>query len=241
MGIGKFELVEVNPHWCGGRGEKHLGKTTPSSRDRDLNLNLPVLGSLPQHESSASANYNTEEVYLVCVESHFGKTTLITPNHYLNLDLPIIGSLVYCESSASNHGVTECREHFYLLDRGAHVEEKKDHCLDSSLRLTALVRRERITPYNFSSEDYWWPRCVRRRFHRHVAEETSSENIECHNPDLAINKTSFSFWSSDHTTGGDITFSTMGGRMIRQHGPVQVFVRSGYVSKRGSSDPTTDQ
>nr|CAD7264850.1 unnamed protein product [Timema shepardi] len=44
-GLGKVELAEVNPHLRGGRVENHLGKTTPSSSDRDLNLDLPVLSS----------------------------------------------------------------------------------------------------------------------------------------------------------------------------------------------------
>nr|CAD7200575.1 unnamed protein product [Timema douglasi] len=43
--IGKVELEEVNPHLRGGRVENHLGKTTPSSPDRDSNLDLPVVSS----------------------------------------------------------------------------------------------------------------------------------------------------------------------------------------------------
>nr|CAD7442364.1 unnamed protein product [Timema bartmani] len=35
------------------RVENHLGKTIPSSPNRDSNLNLPVLGGLAQHETSA--------------------------------------------------------------------------------------------------------------------------------------------------------------------------------------------
>nr|CAD7400030.1 unnamed protein product [Timema poppensis] len=53
-GIGKVELEEVNPHLRGGRVENHLGKTTPSSRDRDLNLALPILSSRAQHDKSVS-------------------------------------------------------------------------------------------------------------------------------------------------------------------------------------------
>nr|CAD7259991.1 unnamed protein product [Timema shepardi] len=41
---GDDRVKEVNPHLCGGRGENHLGKTTPSSPDSDSNLDLPVLG-----------------------------------------------------------------------------------------------------------------------------------------------------------------------------------------------------
>nr|CAD7439471.1 unnamed protein product [Timema bartmani] len=43
-------IKEVNPHLRGGRVENHLGKTTPSSPDRDSNLDLPVLGGLAQHD-----------------------------------------------------------------------------------------------------------------------------------------------------------------------------------------------
>nr|CAD7393185.1 unnamed protein product [Timema cristinae] len=47
---GQVELEEVNPHLHGGRVENHLGKTTPSSPDRDSNLDLPVLGGRAQHD-----------------------------------------------------------------------------------------------------------------------------------------------------------------------------------------------
>nr|CAD7569548.1 unnamed protein product [Timema californicum] len=50
LGIGKVELEKVNPHLRGGRVENHLGKTTPSSPDRDSNLDLPVLSSQAQHD-----------------------------------------------------------------------------------------------------------------------------------------------------------------------------------------------
>ncbi|CAG2056064.1 unnamed protein product [Timema podura] len=59
--LGRLNSEDVNPHLRGGRGESHLGKTTPSSPNRDYNLDLPVLGSLAQHETSALANYATEE------------------------------------------------------------------------------------------------------------------------------------------------------------------------------------
>nr|CAD7575465.1 unnamed protein product [Timema californicum] len=53
-GIGKVELEEVNPHFRGGRVENHLGKTTPSSPDRDSNLYLPVLSGRAQHNKHVS-------------------------------------------------------------------------------------------------------------------------------------------------------------------------------------------
>nr|CAD7258242.1 unnamed protein product [Timema shepardi] len=51
----QVELEEMNPHLRGGRVENHSGKTTPSSPDRDSNLDLPVLNT-----TSALANYATE-------------------------------------------------------------------------------------------------------------------------------------------------------------------------------------
>ncbi|CAG2053512.1 unnamed protein product [Timema podura] len=58
--LGRLNLEKVYPHLCGGRVENNLGKTTPSSPDRDSNLDLPVLGSRAQPETSALANYATE-------------------------------------------------------------------------------------------------------------------------------------------------------------------------------------
>nr|CAD7261300.1 unnamed protein product [Timema shepardi] len=54
MAMAGVEVEEVNPHLRGGRVENHLGKTTPSSPDRDLNLDLPVLGGRAQHDSRIS-------------------------------------------------------------------------------------------------------------------------------------------------------------------------------------------
>nr|CAD7441567.1 unnamed protein product [Timema bartmani] len=48
--LGGLNLEEVNPHLRGERVENHLGKTAPSSPDRDLNLDFPVLGGRAQHD-----------------------------------------------------------------------------------------------------------------------------------------------------------------------------------------------
>nr|CAD7206055.1 unnamed protein product [Timema douglasi] len=55
----QVELEEVNPHLRGGRVENHLGKTTPSSPDRDSNLNLPS-SAVELNTTRALANYTTE-------------------------------------------------------------------------------------------------------------------------------------------------------------------------------------
>nr|CAD7574255.1 unnamed protein product [Timema californicum] len=52
-GLQLVKLEEVNPHLRRGRVENNLGKTTPSSTDRDSNLDLPVLSSQAQHAKRA--------------------------------------------------------------------------------------------------------------------------------------------------------------------------------------------
>nr|CAD7405544.1 unnamed protein product [Timema cristinae] len=59
IGIDMVELEEVNPHLRGGRGENHLGKTTPSSPDRDSNLDLPVHSSRAQHDKRSTIDLLT--------------------------------------------------------------------------------------------------------------------------------------------------------------------------------------
>nr|CAD7257339.1 unnamed protein product [Timema shepardi] len=74
-------LEEVNPHLRGGRVENHLGKTTPSSPDRDLNLDLPVLGGRAQHDKRVSQLRHRGG-------SHFPRT--IHYNPYLLGSIPTI-------------------------------------------------------------------------------------------------------------------------------------------------------
>nr|CAD7426096.1 unnamed protein product [Timema monikensis] len=110
--IGKVELEEVNPHLLphlrGGRVEKHLGKTTPSSPDRDSNLDLPPSSAVELNTTSTLANYATEagmgkveleEVNLHLrggrVENHLGKpfrTPPSSPDRDSDFDLPILSS-----------------------------------------------------------------------------------------------------------------------------------------------------
>nr|CAD7417791.1 unnamed protein product [Timema poppensis] len=47
-------------HLCGGRGEKHFGKTTLNTLDKDSNLDLPVIGILVYCESDAFTHEVTE-------------------------------------------------------------------------------------------------------------------------------------------------------------------------------------
>nr|CAD7590993.1 unnamed protein product [Timema genevievae] len=60
--LGRLNIEEVNPYLRGGRVENHLGKITPISPERDLNLDLLVFSSLAQHETSVLFNYATDEV-----------------------------------------------------------------------------------------------------------------------------------------------------------------------------------
>nr|CAD7256327.1 unnamed protein product [Timema shepardi] len=61
IGIGKVEYIESEPSFSWrGSGENYLGKTTPSSPDRDSNFDIPVLGSPVQYETSALTDYATQ-------------------------------------------------------------------------------------------------------------------------------------------------------------------------------------
>nr|CAD7409898.1 unnamed protein product [Timema cristinae] len=62
-------IKKVNPHLCGERErvKNHLGNTSASSSNQDLNLNLPILVSLAQHEASAFAKSATEAVPITVV------------------------------------------------------------------------------------------------------------------------------------------------------------------------------
>nr|CAD7590092.1 unnamed protein product [Timema genevievae] len=78
----RFNLEEVNPHLRKGRVETHLVQITPSSADRDSNLDLSILSSLAQHESSASANYTTgadDSIIPSCVGSQYHEPTPTDP------------------------------------------------------------------------------------------------------------------------------------------------------------------
>nr|CAD7407761.1 unnamed protein product [Timema poppensis] len=82
-GIGKVELEEVNPHLRGGRVENHLGKTIPSSPDRDSNLDLPVLSRRAQHDKRVRQPRQQEYADKTFVE--YLKSKKLTPNlvHYV--------------------------------------------------------------------------------------------------------------------------------------------------------------
>nr|CAD7576843.1 unnamed protein product [Timema californicum] len=67
----------MNPHLCGGRVENHLGKATPNSPDRDLNLDLPVLSSRAQHDKRVYlSTYNDPQEFLNIVIDYFCKIPL---------------------------------------------------------------------------------------------------------------------------------------------------------------------
>nr|CAD7572457.1 unnamed protein product [Timema californicum] len=72
--------------------ENHLGKTAPSSPDRDSNLDLPVLSSRAQHDKRVELEEVNPHLRGGRVENHLGKTTPSSPDRDLNLDLPILSS-----------------------------------------------------------------------------------------------------------------------------------------------------
>nr|CAD7406094.1 unnamed protein product [Timema poppensis] len=112
LGIGKVELEEVNPHLRGRRVENHLGKTIPSSPDRDSNLDLPVLSSRAQHDKRVSQlrHRGGGSVHVFAWKEsgkQFWKNQLGKFDQDSNTDLHVIGSLILHESDALDHVATE--------------------------------------------------------------------------------------------------------------------------------------
>nr|CAD7258957.1 unnamed protein product [Timema shepardi] len=97
VGIAKVELEEVNPQLRGGRVENHLGKTTPSSPDRDSNLDLPVLSSRAQHDKRVSQLRHRGGSELIPELAHFYRLRFYIPANK-NYSSPM-ASLVLTDSS----------------------------------------------------------------------------------------------------------------------------------------------
>nr|CAD7196453.1 unnamed protein product [Timema douglasi] len=93
-GIGEVEFRGSETAFSWWERGKPFRKNRPSSHNLDSNLNLPVLGTLAQHETSTLASYATEAV----INTHERDS-----NHYL----VVILSIVYCESDALKHVATE--------------------------------------------------------------------------------------------------------------------------------------
>nr|CAD7198400.1 unnamed protein product [Timema douglasi] len=85
--IARVELEEVNPHLRGGRVENHLGKTTPSSPDRDSNLDLPALSSRAQHDKRVSQLHHRGGLYAFVLTTSYYLFRLyafvLTTSYYL--------------------------------------------------------------------------------------------------------------------------------------------------------------
>nr|CAD7193851.1 unnamed protein product [Timema douglasi] len=85
--LGRLNLEEVNPHLHGGRLENHLGPPHRSiSPDQDSNLDLPVLNSLAQHETSMLTNYSTEASELQFQQTGRGRIFLMYNGNRFNLN-----------------------------------------------------------------------------------------------------------------------------------------------------------
>nr|CAD7392365.1 unnamed protein product [Timema cristinae] len=126
------ELDKVKPHLRGGRVEIHLGKTTPSSPNRDSNLDLPVLSSRAQHRSQ-TVELDKVKPHLPGgrVEIHLGKTTPSSPNQYSNLDLPVLSSRAQHDKATtiatgpkSNFTYLEKPRYIYQWTRRSHFQSK---------------------------------------------------------------------------------------------------------------------
>nr|CAD7439566.1 unnamed protein product [Timema bartmani] len=102
LGMGKVEYRGSEPAFAWWERGKPLSNPTSSSPEQDSSLNLPVLGSLAQHETSALANYATEadlkgvrwlgharkEYYILAMMSYF--VSQIVAGSSQNWKLPLI-------------------------------------------------------------------------------------------------------------------------------------------------------
>nr|CAD7392437.1 unnamed protein product [Timema cristinae] len=109
-------IEEVNPHLRGGRVENHLGKTTPSSPDRDSNLDLPVLSSRDQHDKRVSQlrhrggrdTRERENTLVVNVDIRsIAKTRLVVAEHSVTLVLRASG---FSPWEMTNHVLSQANE-----------------------------------------------------------------------------------------------------------------------------------
>nr|CAD7264628.1 unnamed protein product [Timema shepardi] len=121
--IGKVELEEVNPHLRGGRVENHLGKTTPSSPNRDLNLDLLVLSSQAQHDKHVGLKpgqmQTRDKVWPVCSQqSGLGVRGLV-----------IMSQVIISTHSLGRLDVVNARVTVFVLDPGVgeFYEIPQDH------------------------------------------------------------------------------------------------------------------
>nr|CAD7400490.1 unnamed protein product [Timema cristinae] len=98
--MSEVELEVVNPHLRGGRVENHLGKTTPTSPDRDYNLDLPVLSSRAQHDKRVRQLRHRGGLYLRGPQHFVPWSTLkingsaAGTNYFLRANLPTPASLI---------------------------------------------------------------------------------------------------------------------------------------------------
>nr|CAD7600149.1 unnamed protein product [Timema genevievae] len=78
-----------------------------SSPERDSYLDLPILGGLAQHKTSALANYATEAFAWRDTGKPFRKNHPSSPERDSYLDLPILGGLAQHKTSALANYATE--------------------------------------------------------------------------------------------------------------------------------------
>nr|CAD7203477.1 unnamed protein product [Timema douglasi] len=122
------ELEEVNPHLRGGRVENHLGKTTPSSPDRDSNLDLPALSSRAQHDKRVSQlRYRGGAAVLIA-----RRIEPTTVRSFINIKCSRVQTSVktatpsfppYLQNDVTKHGV--CIRKHPLTTRVGHSRQKR--------------------------------------------------------------------------------------------------------------------
>nr|CAD7198668.1 unnamed protein product [Timema douglasi] len=143
LGIVKVELEEVNPHLCEERVENHLGKITPSSPDRDSNLDLPFLSSRAQHDkrdtkSSNGTFVNNQRLSKGAEES--------PPREVCSGDIVQFGVDVMENARKVTHGCIVANLKLYLPD-GKEAKASPSTSVASSLGMVPLEDLYQLNQY----------------------------------------------------------------------------------------------
>nr|CAD7400516.1 unnamed protein product [Timema cristinae] len=105
-GIRRLYLEKVELDLCGGRVENHYGKSTLSTPNQDLNLDLPFIRSLVYYERRALNHVAPKRVYSIRVANPQTNLVLAIPIHgifqHLGGSIKVTICQVQCDQSADN-------------------------------------------------------------------------------------------------------------------------------------------
>nr|CAD7452898.1 unnamed protein product [Timema tahoe] len=132
----RLYIEEVYPHLCGGRVENHYGRNTLSTPNRDLNLDLPIIGSLVHCESDAFNHVATEADYI-------GLYLIVAPLHEILLKRQRVSDIDVALDLISGQQLQLCMKlcHSVLGEQEQEVQTQQLAC-SLLVRLHSLLVRK---------------------------------------------------------------------------------------------------